>query len=323
MLVRALEKDGFDILRNMDNDFETVWIYRRDEKNNQLIKAHRFDPQIHRRLFWKNLFKSLKKTSQSDIFIVLERLIIIFTLVSVIFSGYIFIKQNFTTTFFPKIVEYRKINKLSTEVDIKYFNSILGNEISKNSYSDMYTEYIYFKDDYFVQAITDTDDTVKAYSVTTLRKNFNPTWDDIELGKSTFQDVHNKFGETEDIISIIGVHDYFYTEGYYLANPGNYQTVYFSSTIAGYSGKDFKMTPTISPKRMEDYNSDVVFEDGLLDSEKEILRENFEDNHNIVNTYTETSPAKRFEDFNLNYMYGWGPDWNKVRVWKILDFKSI
>lgn len=42
-----------------------MWVVRKDEDSYQLIKAHRFNSELHRKLFWKNLIKEgAEKVSQ-------------------------------------------------------------------------------------------------------------------------------------------------------------------------------------------------------------------------------------------------------------------
>ena len=43
----------------MKHDFETMWVLRKDENTHQLIKAHRFNPEFHKKLIWKNLVKEI------------------------------------------------------------------------------------------------------------------------------------------------------------------------------------------------------------------------------------------------------------------------
>lgn len=41
----------------MKHDFKTMWVLRKDENTHQLIKAHRFNQEFHKKLIWKNLVK--------------------------------------------------------------------------------------------------------------------------------------------------------------------------------------------------------------------------------------------------------------------------
>ena len=42
-------------------NIKTIWVYRKNEKAPQLIKADKFNSELHKKLFWKNLFIKVKK----------------------------------------------------------------------------------------------------------------------------------------------------------------------------------------------------------------------------------------------------------------------
>lgn len=50
----------------MEKGIEKIWVYRKDQKTNQLIKIDRFNPELHKKIFLKNLtgkvIGSLKNT---------------------------------------------------------------------------------------------------------------------------------------------------------------------------------------------------------------------------------------------------------------------
>jgi hypothetical protein len=45
----------------MKKDLETIWVLRKDENTPQLIKAHRFNSEFHKKLFWKNVIRESKQ----------------------------------------------------------------------------------------------------------------------------------------------------------------------------------------------------------------------------------------------------------------------
>lgn len=51
----------------MERDFETMWVFRKDEKTHQLIKSYRFNSDLHKKLFWKNFFVKIKTISTKKI----------------------------------------------------------------------------------------------------------------------------------------------------------------------------------------------------------------------------------------------------------------
>ncbi len=118
--------------------------------------------------------------------------------------------------------------------------------------------------DYYVQTISDDDETVLAFSVTTRSARFRPVYEahrrlgllerwrwqrrwgeqyrpvvHLKLGKSTFADVVEEpsalFGWAFRIQ--IGAHNHAYSERTYLGNPGNYQTFVWTASDAARHGK--------------------------------------------------------------------------------------
>ena len=239
----------------------------------------------------------------------------------------------FDESFRYKKVLYNKIEQLATETNIAYFQSLLGNPVYINSGSNI-KEYIFVNDLFYVQGITDKNDKVLAYSVTTRDKNFNPNppfFKEIRIGKSSFKDINRiewLSGSPSWIISLPGAHDLFYTEGYYLANPGGYQTMFLSTTMAGYVDYDkFEMIPYYQTP-----NINLTFSDGFgyilpkknqTPEEKEI--DNFrQKNINTINTYTILGPFVALNDFidiRGEYpSYLFGPEYNQVRL---LEYGSL
>lgn len=227
-----------------------------------------------------------------------------------------------------KEVLYNTLKHLSTETNISYFESLLGKPIYINSYKKV-TEYIFVNDLFYVQGITDKSDKILAYSVTTTDRNFNPIvpfFEKISLGKSEFKDIKKEepkmYDEPEWIISYLGAHDLFYTEGYYMANPGGYQSIFFSITSSGYI--DYRKYITIpdyeSPTVSLTFNKLIDFkvskENSVFPEDVKIFRN---ENTNLVNTYTVLGPFIALNEFldirdGSPYYYLLGPDYNQVRL---------
>lgn len=220
-----------------------------------------------------------------------------------------------------KKVLYQRLLDLAPETNIGYFISKLGNPAFINTFEKT-KEYIFAHEYFFVQAITDLDEKVLGYSVTTLDSSFNPkvVFFDLYLGKSTFSDLKDEFGglgEPDWLISVVGAHDFFYTEGYYIGNPGGYQSFFFSSTQAGYIGSQEEFEVPFfeyyeSPNLDMDFSS--ITENKLPDNIKKAWLEN----NNIINTYTVLGPfvsindIKEIRDDHKYYLFG--PDHNQVRL---------
>jgi hypothetical protein len=124
-----------------------------------------------------------------------------------------------------------------------------------------YTECFFIDRDYYVQTISDSDDTVLAYSVTTRRKRFRPACEwpprpgwltrrqfkkeygaeyprnfHVRLGKSLFSALEdpNPLGAKPVIKFSMWARGFSYSELHYGGNPGGYQTfVFTASSTAG------------------------------------------------------------------------------------------
>jgi hypothetical protein len=98
------------------------------------------------------------------------------------------------------------------------------------------TEYIYLGLGFYVQPITDKDDRVLVFTVTRRDEwlkakvpvpNLGMYTDDAQpveltLGRSRLADSP---WEPSPIYAFVGAHDFVHRECYYLANPGNYQSL--------------------------------------------------------------------------------------------------
>lgn len=228
---------------------------------------------------------------------------------------------------------YELINSLAADVNIGYFESKLGKAIFINSTKiTNKKEYVFIDDNYYVDAITDNNERVLMYSVTTREKNFNPISPDgrVILGKSRFIDLVNDdfFNEPIEIISWLGAHDSFYTEGYYWGNPMNYQVYYYSISEAGFiDDSSYVANPDYFPDYIENGHP-ITF--AILISEEVNGRElGYKKNSdivefrkrdiNIINTYTITAPLITVGEIS-NYFkergnyYFLGPNKNQVRL---------
>jgi len=217
--------------------------------------------------------------------------------------------------------EEEKVNKLSTGVDLGYFKSILGEPVFVNNVGepqdilDIYKrseqcknsqeqkEFIFVNNLFFVQAITNKNNAVIEYAVTTRRADFNPKfkfWNgerevEVVLGKSNFFAAISD--PPEKIDYYCGAHNFGYDEEHYFGNPGNYQSYIFANNQAGIPGStiacainSLQNSPTpISPDRPE-----------LKELRKKA----------IINTYAVTAPQVDIE----NLCFGIGPTYDQVRV---------
>lgn len=266
----------------------------------------------------ENIFHILKK----KIVIIIGATLFLLSSIITITQGGSLLHNFFNESFRHKENLYTTLKHLATETNVEYFKSLLGQPIYINDFDDV-REYIFVNDLFYVQSITDKNNKVIAYSVTTTAEDFNPEvplFEGIKLGKSKFTDLNtkeNSYNTPNWIISFLGAHDLFYSEGYYLGNPGGYQSVFFSITESGFINyKEYKEppyyeSPTINfPfKRLMGFN---------LEQPKE-LSEFRKINTNIINTYSVLGQFVTPNDFlkirkgSANY-YLFGPNYNQVRL---------
>lgn len=139
----------------------------------------------------------------------------------------------------------RRLVKLANEVQVNYFIKILGDPVFINYAKDRtQKEYIFVDKRFYLQAVTNSDDKVLAYSVTTRLKDFNPkVWavpneqkTPVVLGRTSLEELASiNYGGPRKCYGFIGnTTPSFYFEEYYYGNPGNYQTYLFGLNDAGY-----------------------------------------------------------------------------------------
>lgn len=129
--------------------------------------------------------------------------------------------------------KYEVLNKLSVQVQINYFTNLLGSPYYINSVENHEAkEHVYVDEDYYVQAITNLNDKVYSYAITSRKKDFNPTFDMSNLFKVSL----NKTPFTEWRVDpyreyplscyfFLGAHDpIYYFEYEYFGNPGLYHS---------------------------------------------------------------------------------------------------
>lgn len=122
--------------------------------------------------------------------------------------------------------EYQKIYKLTTGVQITYFDDLLGKPIFLSPH-DYYT---YIDKDYFVNVTTDENDKVTSYAVTTRNKDFKPTFEmsgmfKVQLNETVFNDWLVTDYRPMWCYHFMGAHDpILYFEQNFFGNPGLYQS---------------------------------------------------------------------------------------------------
>ena len=151
----------------------------------------------------------------------------------------------------------KKLNSLNVEVDIGYFDSLLGYPAIKNTRKIKYVhylmkdinnpkeieeevtykEYFYINENYYVQAVTDESNKVGMYSITARSTKYIPEIKSdlgelIRLGKSEYGDLKN---EPRKVAGLLGMNiKHFNYYEVFLFDPGNYRYVVYSSNPNGY-----------------------------------------------------------------------------------------
>lgn len=193
---------------------------------------------------------------------------------------------------------HKALARLGTNAQLAFFTEILGEPPAirrslpeqapaqaKQRILGKHWENIFVSRDFFVQAITNTDDTVVQYSVTTRTKRFrarlvspghhylgpiNPILRrlrirresrpifDIRLWKNSFSELN----DPKRVRAWLGARRYGYTEEHWLGNPGHYQTYVFSMNDVGATTGDIVLLlneliqsePVRSPERTWDFD---------------------------------------------------------------------
>jgi hypothetical protein len=219
-------------------------------------------------------------------------------------------------TFGDNSINYAKIQSLATETQIDYFSAVLGAPAFKNHDYTNYFEYIFVHPKYYVQALTDTDNKVLLYSVTTRVSGFNPTFRiggidattgkefEVVLGKTKFDELPFKPIKLD---GDQGARRSYYREKYYFGNPGFYQNYDFAYNDSGY------------PKCQEVVPYDIIPDDESLDGKDTdklpVALKHFR-SVCVVNTFSvSTFTAGPKEDVD-NQISDIGPDYDQVRVLK-------
>lgn len=270
-----------------------------------------------------NLQNLINRLRKSNLFIIISVLLVLLSSVITITQGFSIIKEQYSQSIGYKRKMIKNLSLLSADVNIGYFINILGNPVFINNYeiADLIkgefkdtnlSEYVFVHEYYFVQALTDDNDRIVAYSVTTRKGNFNPKLElgpftrgekkplIIELGKTKFKELS---GDSQNVVSFLGIHNFYYHEAYYFGNPGNYQAYVFTLNEAGYAGLEEELNPyTFLPP-------DKNITENLQTTDPDIQK--FRDNA-VINTYTVTSPGELFGNELTSYRFG--PKYHQVRI---------
>lgn len=136
--------------------------------------------------------------------------------------------------------KYSLLSKVTTGIQIDYLKKYIGEAAILNFSEDKkQKEYIFVNPDYFVQAITDPDDKILSYAITTRNKEFNPVLSisgiKFQLGKTTF---YNKGDKPVDCFAFAGnTAPSYYFEAYTGWNGTTYRDYLLGYNDSGYGDR--------------------------------------------------------------------------------------
>jgi hypothetical protein len=189
----------------------------------------------------------------------------------------------------------KTIELLHVEAQLNYFINLLGSPRFKDKFGQ-YNEYIFVNKYSYIQAVTDMNNTVKMFSVTTRREDFSPKivtpfLQELILGKTIFSEIESTPQEIRGMLYARLRHLCYYE--IYLVNPGNYQYFILSINPTGFINK---IGDTNLLSRGISFPENAIMDENLI---------NFR-NDSSINTYSITSPL--FTEFIKNDDIIYGPD---------------
>jgi hypothetical protein len=228
--------------------------------------------------FQKNLILSL-------IILIIGILVLLFIIIS--------------SDFFQKQALSKALGELTPGVNINIYQDKFGEPMFININAEKKTkEYVFIHSYFYLDAVTDIDDTVQYFAITIRNRTFKPIFKSpgypvnhpsfqIQLGVSTFSTISNR---PEYIIGWVGAHDFSYYETHYLGNPGHYQNFGFGLNESGYL-----------PKELRDYISVITgnpqYHSGKsIQAEEEFSTLRDFRSKMIFNTYAVSIPFKKIKD---------------------------
>lgn len=207
-----------------------------------------------------------------------------------------------------KIKEAKKINLLTTKVQLSYLKKLLNEPVFINYLKNSsQKEYIFVNSNFYTQVITDKNDKVLAFFVTSRNKNFNPEIKkqafNFVLGKSSLKDINNNSSPEKCFGYLGNTAKSYYYEQYYFGRQGKYQTYVFGYNDAGFNLKD---------------KNNLDFLIGIKEKENICAKVNNNNRRDIIiNTYGIISDEAKKIDFE------YGVDKNLVSLLDIDQDKTL
>jgi hypothetical protein len=235
----------------------------------------------------------------APLIILLSIFIVLLSSLLTIANSFSLLSGLYTRTVGRKRAQLAKLARLAAGVNIAFFENFLGPPAFVRKIP-IGREHVFVHRNFYVQGITDEDNSVIAFFVTTRKANFNPTLTlfpvRIKLGKTRFQAL-DTLGKPDECSYSEGARGFSYYETRFLGNPGHYQTFFFALNDAGYYSDYYKYIPS------------SMQGDHLSADQPEVAE--FRSDA-CVNTYGITAP--HFEAGDLKGVISIGPNVDQVRI---------
>src|SRR6266540_1446330 len=131
----------------------------------------------------------------------------------------------------------RDLALLSCGVQVDHFQHVLGRPPQFVNRSEEHVEHVFVLRDAYVQTVTDLNNKVLYFSITTRTPRFHPTLEhyahEVTLGHTTFEQLG--YEQPDGVLASLGARRFSYSEAYYFGNPGGYNTFVYSMNDAGYT----------------------------------------------------------------------------------------
>src|SRR3989344_2782772 len=150
--------------------------------------------------------------------------------------------------------KYDLLSKVTTDIQIEYLKKYIGEAAILNFSEDKkQKEYIFVDPDYYIQAITNPDDKILSYAITTRKSGFNPVLRirsiEFQLGKTTF---YNKDDKPMDCFAFAGnTAPSYYFEWYSGWNGTTYRDYMLGYNDAGYGNREIIEATLLTEKDSE------------------------------------------------------------------------
>src|SRR5258708_4505212 len=229
------------------------------------------------------------------------------------------VKDFFLNTVLEKETLAKKVATLAPEEHIGVYKHVLGEPtIINHNEKNRTKEYVFVNKYFYVDSVTDNDDKVIYFAITTRDASFNPVFTSpgypknipsftITLGKTTFSDLKNDNANLPEFITgCAGAHNVGYYETHYLGNPGDYEDFGFGDNESGYvTNRDLLYSSLPSTLPFCDGTTDIS--DEKLQQIKELRATE------AINTYAVAAPYLSIKDYTSNTL---GVNNDQVRILK-------